>query len=70
MLLQTSADVDASDMHARTSLFWACKYGDVTCVRVLLEASANVDPIARDSRTSLIWACEYGNEAYARILLI
>ncbi|XP_024047964.1 ankyrin repeat domain-containing protein 2B-like [Citrus clementina] len=46
--LAASANKDEEDLEGRTTLHFACGYGEVECAQLLLEAGANVDAVDKN----------------------
>lgn len=46
--LAASANKDEEDLEGRTTLHFACGYGEVECAQLLLKAGANVDVVDKN----------------------
>ena len=68
-LLQQGADKDLQDEEGRTSLHFACGYGEVACAQVLLDVSANVNALDNNKNTALHYAAGYGQDECVQLLL-
>ncbi|KAH9656753.1 hypothetical protein KPL70_022798 [Citrus sinensis] len=45
---RASANKDEEDLEGRTTLHFACGYGEVECAQLLLKAGANVDVVDKN----------------------
>jgi ankyrin repeat protein len=68
-LLQSAAEVNASQVDGMTALLWAAYHDDLQLVEQLLRAGANVRAANRYGVTALSLACTNGNAAMIERLL-
>ena len=51
-----------ADSEGRTTLHFACGYGEVKCAEIILEAGAAVDALDKNKNTALHYAAGYGRK--------
>ncbi|KAJ5555137.1 hypothetical protein N7461_003607 [Penicillium sp. DV-2018c] len=61
MLIQYGANVDTSDRHGMTALWWAVDSGHVNLVEMLLVNGAGTESVGLDGLTPLLWAASHEN---------
>ncbi|CAI9304339.1 unnamed protein product [Lactuca saligna] len=69
LALESGAYKDEEDSEGRTTLHFACGYGEVKCAQVLLEVGAKVDALDKNKNTALQYAAGYGRKDYVALLL-
>ena len=68
-LLQTGADVNATQVDGTTALHWAAYHDDAETVQLLVRAGAKVNAVNRYGVPPLAQACINGNAAVVKLLL-
>jgi len=58
-----------ADSEGRTTLHFACGYGEVKCAKILLETGAAVDALDKNKNTALHYAAGYGRKECVELLL-
>jgi ankyrin repeat protein len=69
LLINSGAEVNATDASGWTPLMMAMGAGEMEVVRLLLDAGANVNASDNDGRTAMHWARENGHYEVAELLL-
>uniref|UniRef100_A0A9L0T3D4 Inversin n=1 Tax=Equus caballus TaxID=9796 RepID=A0A9L0T3D4_HORSE len=69
LLLENSAQVDATDVMKHTPLFRACEMGHKDVIQTLIKGGARVDLVDQDGHSLLHWAALGGNADVCQILI-
>jgi hypothetical protein len=69
VLLNSGAQVDATDSSGYTALMFACNAGQTDCVRLLIKRGADVNCGDNDLSTPIMFAAQHGHNEIVRLLL-